>query len=145
MMGSHYKDLVVMERTEPKSFLCNCMEMASKMVNTCDHAKLLSKVSWLIEKTPVLDITDDDTLFQFPGNHFLCIAVENNDPLSLVVALTLGNRSLHGCKLITCSLCQKQNGQTVEAFCDHKKKLLNWKNDVSVIDIPSKKKVRKGQ
>ena len=33
MMSSHYKDWVVMEETEPKSFLCNCTEMASKMVN----------------------------------------------------------------------------------------------------------------
>ena len=33
----------------------------------------------------------------------------------------------------------------MEAFCDHKKKLLKWKNYVGVIDIPSKKKVRKGQ
>ena len=30
MMGSHYKDWVVMEETEPKSFPCNCTEMASK-------------------------------------------------------------------------------------------------------------------
>ena len=113
-----------MEKTEPKSFLHNCTEMASKMANTCDCAKLLSKVSWIIENTPVLDITDDDTLFQFPVKHFLCIAVENDDPLSPIAALTLGNRSLHGHKLITCSLCQNQNGQTVEAICDHKKKLL---------------------
>ena len=98
------------------------MDMASKMANTCDHAKLLSKVSWIIEKTSVLDITDDDTLFQFPDKCYLCIAVENDDPLSPIAALT-GNRSLCGCKLITCSLCQKQNGQTEEAFCDHKKKL----------------------
>ena len=97
------------------------MEMASKTANTCDHAKLLSKVSWIIGKTSVLDITDDDTLFQFPGQHFLCIAVEKDDPLTPIVALTLGNGSLHGCKLITCSLCQKQNGQTVEAFCNHKR------------------------
>ena len=59
------------------------------MANTCDHAKLLSKVSWIIEKAPVLDITDDDTLFQFPGKHFLCIAVENNDFLLPILALTL--------------------------------------------------------
>ena len=96
------------------------------MANTCDHAKLLSKVSWIIEKTSVLDITDDNTLFQFPGKYFLCIAVENDDPLSPVAALTLGNRSLHGHKLITCSLCQNQNGQTLKAFCNHKKKLLKW-------------------
>ena len=38
MMGSHYKDWVVTEKTEPKSFLCNGMEMPSKMANTCDHA-----------------------------------------------------------------------------------------------------------
>ena len=63
MTGSHYKDWVVMEESEPKSFLCNCMEMASKMTNTCDHVKLLSKVSWIIKKAPVLDITDDDTFF----------------------------------------------------------------------------------
>ena len=104
-MGSHYKDWVVMEKTEPKSFLCNCTEMGSKTANTCDHAKLLSKVSWIIEKAPVLDITDDDTLFQFPGKGSLCIAIENDDPLSPIVAVTLGNRSLHGCKLITCLLC----------------------------------------
>ena len=54
--------------------------MASKTANTCDHAQLLSKVSWIIEKTSVLDITDDDTLFQFPGKRFLCIAVGNDDP-----------------------------------------------------------------
>ena len=62
--------------------------MASKMANTCDHAKLLSKVSWIIEKAPVFDITDNDTLFQFPGKPFLCIAVENDDLLSPIVALT---------------------------------------------------------
>ena len=120
------------------------MEMASKMASTCDHAKLLFKVSWIIKMAPVLDITDDDTLFQFPGKSFLCSAVENYDPLSPIAALTLGLRSLHGCRLITSSLCQNQNGQTVEAFCDHKKKLWKWKKDVGVIDIPSKKKMRKG-
>ena len=145
MMGSLYNDWVVMEETEPKSFLCNCTEMASKTANAYDHAKLLSKVSWIIKKAPVLDITDDDTLFQFPVKHLLCIAVENDGPLSPIAALTLRNRSIHGHKFITCSQCQNQNGQTVEAFSDHKKKLLKWKNDVGVIDIPSKKKVRKGQ
>ena len=29
--------------------------------------------------------------------------------------------------------------------CDHKKKLLKWKDDIGVIDISSKKKVRKGR
>ena len=144
MMGSHYKDWVVMQEIDPNSFLCNCTQIASERANTCDHAKLLSHASGLIKEAPVLDITDGDTLFQFPGKCFLCIAVEIDEPLSPIVALTLANRLVNGCKLITCSLCQKLYGKTVEANRDHKKILVNWRNDVGVIDKKSKKKERQG-
>ena len=125
VMGSHYKDWVVMQEIDPNSFLCNCTQIASKRANTCDHAKLLSHASGLIKEAPVLDITDGDSLFQFPGKCFLCIAVEIDEPLSPIAALTLANRLVNGCKLITCSLCQKLYGKTVEAHCDHKKILVN--------------------
>ena len=98
VMGSHYKDWVVMQEIDPNLFLCNCTQIASKRANTCDHAKLLSHASGLIEEAPVLDITDSDTLFQFPGKHFLCIAVEIDEPLSPIAALTLANRLVNGCK-----------------------------------------------
>ena len=140
MIGSHYKDRVVMQEIDPNSFLCNYTQIASKRANTCDHAKLLSHASGLIKEAPVLDITDGDTLLQFPGKCFLCIAVEIDEPLSPIVALTLANRLVNGHKLITCSLCQKLYGKTVEAHCDHKKILVSWRSDIGVIDKKSKKK-----
>ena len=110
MTGSHYKDWVVMQGIDPNSFLCNCTQIASKRANTCDHAKLLSHALGLIKEALVLDITDGGTLFQFPSKCFQCIAVEIDEPLSPIVALTLANRLVNGHKLITCSLCQNSRG-----------------------------------